>query len=787
MDNQWDSAPQQTRTWEQLMALSKVMRAETRKAMSLPFSKVDLVPSPDGYAIYALGTAPGKSHQTVLSTNVNSSRPLSLSSVYESDLLKSTNHSLDFSLMCERQRTSVVNGVTEYAVHPSGKVLLLSTGEHLLKVTDSAVHPVARDPKLTAFGAPSFIFDAQISPSDPSYISYVMNKQVHVENDTGLIYSTSSQEEHVTNGEPAFITQEELDRFNSVWWSPTKTRLLYERVDQSKVDTLSFACPGHPPPTPMKYPVAGSKNATSELRIIDIENGKVKDVGLKTPLYAQYPWMEYVVRAGFLNDGRTVWAVIMDRAQTRSCLVIIPECSFDGFDDLHSPVPKSVIVREEVSTSWINYHNLTIPLDIPSPASIKFIFGTEEMSQCHFILIDMSINKQKETVETKYFPITAGDFTICKSTQPVVDSKRNNIFYVANYSDPTEWNICVSNYDLSSGQPKLRQLTPSGYSFRIERAYHKLCLIPDVGFICWLTSLTQPHVCQFYSLSYNNHDNLPEANFVTTITTYGCSLLPPIASNYPEILKFKSKNSGFMHMAMVIRPTNYDPSKKHPVVQFVYGGPGIQVVRNDHTAWISFQKFTRLGYVVVMIDGRGSSNRGHSFEAPIKNNMGNCEVEDQVEGLKEVARLTNGLMDLSRVVIQGWSYGGYMSLLCLAKYSEVYRGAIAGGAVTDWRLYDTAYTERYLGYPLGAQYDTCSVLKLVEQLPDEPGRLLLLHGLMDENVHFRHAEALIEALIKASKPYQLQIYPSERHGVRSPSGASHLDATMLYFIQNLLK
>ncbi|ETN83788.1 peptidase, S9A/B/C family, catalytic domain protein [Necator americanus] len=148
-----------------------------------------------------------------------------------------------------------------------------------------------------------------------------------------------------------------------------------------------------------------------------------------------------------------------------------------------------------------------------------------------------------------------------------------------------------------------------------------------------------------------------------------------------------------------------------------------------------------------------------------------------------------GMLDLSRVVVQGWSYGGYMSLLALAKYPNVFRAAIAGGAVTDWRLYDTAYTERYLGYGSDREpfYEDSSVIKHVEKLPDQPGRLLLVHGLLDENVHFRHTEALIEQLIKAGKPYQLQLFPSERHGIRSSDGAAHLDASMLNFIQQALK
>ncbi|VDN21904.1 unnamed protein product [Gongylonema pulchrum] len=202
--------------------------------------------------------------------------------------------------------------------------------------------------------------------------------------------------------------------------------------------------------------------------------------------------------------------------------------------------------------------------------------------------------------------------------------------------------------------------------------------------------------------------------------------------------------------------------------------------------WVGFRKFTSLGYAVLLIDGRGSSNRGLSFEAAIKNRLGTVEIEDQVEGLREVAKRADGLLDLRRVAIMGWSYGGYLALLCLAKCPEVYRAAIVGGAVTCWQLYDTAYTERYLGLPSDPVYKDSSVLKYINQLPNEVDRLLIVHGLIDDNVHFSHTGRLIEALIQAGKPHRLQIFPSERHGIRSIEACEFHDACMLSFLSRAL-
>uniref|UniRef100_A0A8L8Q1P0 Dipeptidyl-peptidase IV n=1 Tax=Heligmosomoides polygyrus TaxID=6339 RepID=A0A8L8Q1P0_HELPZ len=647
-----------------------------------------------------LGTPISSSNQTVLSTEIPAYGARS------SIIMEAATPSVEFSLMCERQRATVVSGVTDYVVDKDGSTLMLTTGEQVFRYSSPRLHlicfihfpflafvqlkilfsvptsfvrafeyaqlPSMLPPEVRtslkryknntlsplAVGSCSngtttsgdFVFDTQFCPSDSKLVSYVLNKQVHIERDGSLLYKTVSTDPNVSNGVSPFIAQEELDRFQAVWWSPTTTRLLYEKVDESKVRSLTFVCPGREAPPPMKYPVAGTDNAASELRLVVV-------------------------------DGNTVERVV-----------------------------------------------------------------------------------------------THGDFSVCKSTSVVVDRDRLLVYYIANVHHPTEWSVCVSSYD--ENDRSMRQLTEGGLlidMFRGERACHHLCLLPSVGFACWMTSLSQPPHCRYYALSFSDK----------SIGLPGYALPPTVQINdMPLIVEYQSR---LVRFAMVMRPSNCEADRSYPVLHYVYGGPGIQLVRNDYCTWIPFQKYTKLGFAVVMLDGRGSSNRGTDFD--IVRLPGQCEVEDQVEGLKEVAQLLDGMLDLSRVVVQGWSYGGYMSLLALAKFPNVFRAAIAGGAVTDWKLYDTAYTERYLGYGADRDpfYDESSVIKHVEKLPDQPGRLLLVHGLLDENVHFRHTEALIEQLIKAGKPYQLQLFPSERHGIRSSDGAAHLDASMLNFIQQALK
>ncbi|CAG8597986.1 7904_t:CDS:2, partial [Diversispora eburnea] len=196
---------------------------------------------------------------------------------------------------------------------------------------------------------------------------------------------------------------------------------------------------------------------------------------------------------------------------------------------------------------------------------------------------------------------------------------------------------------------------------------------------------------------------------------------------------------------------------------------------------------TRLGFSVVLIDGRGSSERGIEFESYLKGRMGTVELEDQIAGLQYLSSNNKGV-DLERVAITGWSYGGYLSLMALAQYPHFFKIAIAGAPVTQWELYDTAYTERYMGLPDENVdgYLKGNVLTWVNKFPDDEHRLLIAHGQIDENVHFKHSELLVSALVKHNKPHMFQPYPTERHGLRHSSVAEHFETLMFFWLINYL-
>ncbi|MFN8558838.1 MAG: prolyl oligopeptidase family serine peptidase [Dehalococcoidia bacterium] len=259
-----------------------------------------------------------------------------------------------------------------------------------------------------------------------------------------------------------------------------------------------------------------------------------------------------------------------------------------------------------------------------------------------------------------------------------------------------------------------------------------------------------------------------------------------LALRPPDFITVTTRDGVTLHGA-VYRPPAVAPGSKAPVVVSVYGGPHAQRVANTWalTADLRAQYYAQQGFVVVRIDNRGSARRGLAFEGAIHRNMGAIEVQDQADGVRALADLIPEA-DLDRVGVYGWSYGGYMALMCLARAPELFKAGIAGAPVTHWDGYDTHYTERYMGTPADNPegYRISSVMAHVEAVR---GRLLLVHGMIDENVHFRHTGRLLTALIRARVPYELQLFPAERHTPRREEDRVFMEQRMAAFLQQCLR
>jgi dipeptidyl-peptidase 4 len=254
----------------------------------------------------------------------------------------------------------------------------------------------------------------------------------------------------------------------------------------------------------------------------------------------------------------------------------------------------------------------------------------------------------------------------------------------------------------------------------------------------------------------------------------------------PEITSFYSTDGELLYAAIYASEKTRSANQPRPLVVGVYGGPGFQSITStwSQTVDMRAQYLAQQGYIVLNVDNRGSSNRGLAFEAPIARSMGLIEVSDQVDGVRFLA--SRSYVDSTRVGVYGWSYGGYMTLRALMHAPDVFKVGISGAPVTFWEGYDTHYTERYMGLPTSNEsgYQTSAVLPYVEQLV---GKLMLVQGLVDENVHARHAMRLIEALTSAAKDYELVLFPEARHMPRNPSHLEYLERKLVEFLNRYLK
>uniref|UniRef100_A0AAF5Q1R5 Uncharacterized protein n=1 Tax=Wuchereria bancrofti TaxID=6293 RepID=A0AAF5Q1R5_WUCBA len=778
------------KSWSELLSHARLWRNISKKRMNMTLHHFSLYIDHSGtermLALGGSGQSPQETIYTAPLTRsplVSSVAKLTLSPYLDTKPSKSGPPPAELAALCERQRTTVSSGISSYDFDPTSSTLLYSDSTNLYRIQKEEKSVIGSGIK----GCP---LHAQLCPVDNTLVAFVANSNVHIDWKGKVIYSSSTGD-NIINGCSSFIAQEELDRFTGMWWSPgPRKMLLYEQVDETAVTSLQFTIPGCSPARPMKYPVAGTANAISTLRLIVIDENKIIDEKLAVELKTVYPWYEYLARVGWLSDGSAIWALLLSRLQDRYALVLIPLNLFGSRDNQSSA--QVVTLLQEQSEIWFNVDNLTRFLT-PVGGILQFIHASDRDDYTHLFHYTAKLDEAHVTATCSSRPVTAGNWSVLKEPGLFVDEKRKHVYFVANKHHPSDANLCVVCYSDSSAYSKI--LSGIGLSYRYERMECELQLNPEIGFVCWESSLQMPPRCVFYRLHHLNGDRLPTATLQHLIYLPQPSLtnelsqrienicVPKVAAKeYPELIEYQSENSKRKHYALLLKPFGAIRGLQYPVIQLVYGGPGVQLVRNAWSTWVGFRKFASLGYAVLMVDGRGSSNRGISFEAALKNKLGTVEIEDQVEGLREVAKRTDGLLDLTRVAIMGWSYGGYLALLCLAKSPNVYRAAIAGGAVTCWRLYDTAYTERYLGLPSDPIYKDSSVLSYINQLPNEVDRLLIVHGLIDENVHFSHTERLIEALIAAGKPHRLQIFPSERHGVRSVEAGEFHDASMLSFL-----
>jgi len=521
--------------------------------------------------------------------------------------------------------------------------------------------------------------------------------------------------------------------------------------------------------------------------------GQSRVLRLNPSVEEAYPWSEYIVRCGWVppdNDQEPrVWLQLLDRKQQRLQLLTFGLSQFVSESQSQSESPSQSqsqssesgsapgkVLVEDTSDIWINVTNL---VHFFEDGSGRVIWGSEiPTGYRHLYLLDPKTHERRA--------ITEGEFVV-EDALLQVDEANGRVYFLANQDTPLETHLYVASFTSPHPSP-IHRLTEGGYMHSGVALSHNFD-----AFVTVYSNLKTFYQGSVFRVNWvkggDGGQEVPHVAKLLDIEIPQAVKQPIFPALPPEPFSFTNSTGEKAH-GVFFRPTNFEEGRRYPTILYVYGGPHVQLVVNSysltqmHKRW---QALASLGCLVVIIDGIGSWKRGLKWEGHLRLRMGQVEVADQVLGLEHLMSEYK-FIDPTRIAVTGWSYGGYLSLAFLAQRPDFFKLAIAGGPVTLWEAYDTGYTERYMDTPENNQegYSKGSVLNMIHGFPDEENRLFIIHGLIDENVHFCNTAKLIDSLIVAGKPYQLQVFPSERHGVRSPATSRYWESTFLSIIKNHL-
>ncbi len=578
--------------------------------------------------------------------------------------------------------------------------------------------------------------EADFSP-DGKMVSFVRGNNLFV------VEIASSKETQLTkdgaekflNGILDWVYEEELyGRGNKrgYWWSPDSAKIAFLRTDETPVQ--NFVVVNHQDVyqtvenTP--YPKSGSPNPTVKLGIADLKDGAIKFV--ETAKYKPEDFL--IVRVAWTPDSRAVIYQAQNREQT-----------FLDVNAANCETGASMTIFTEKSPAWVEV--------IDNPTFLKngtAIWQSARSGYKHLYLYDNNGNLVKQ--------ITSGDWEVRDLYG--VDEKNNFAYFLATASNA----IAPQIYRVKLDGTDLKRISTGDGSHAAsfnETFTH---------FVDTYSDPTTPTQTRLYRAD-GTLERVINENRVEVLSQYKLSK--------PEFLKVKTRDN-FELEAMMIKPPNFDAARKYPVMSFVYSGPHAPQVRNawGSTTGMWYQMLAQNGYIIWVIDNRTASGKGAKSEYGLYKNFGETELKDLEEGVSYLKSLP--YVDGSRIGISGWSFGGYMTAYALT-HSKNFKIGIAGGTVSDWSLYDSIYTERYMGTPQTNPegYKKSSVLTAAKDLS---GKLLLVHGAIDDNVHLQNTMQLVYELQKAGKQFDLMLYPTARHGVTNPLQVKHMRQMMTDFI-----
>ena len=623
----------------------------------------------------------------------------------------------------ERQRVST-RGITSFVPSEDGKRLIVPLSGRLFVVERAT--GAARE--LPGGGN---ALDPRISP-DGKHVALVQDGDLHViDIDGGAVRKlTRRPSPAIEYGLAEFVAQEEMGRFRGTWWSPDSRLLAYQKTDNGPVETLYVADSTRPDqaPTAFRYPRPGHPNADVSLGIIPVEGGKTVWVSWDVDAYPYLASVTWPRKA-------PLTVLVQNRAQTEEKLLAV--------DAKTGRTTELLVERDD---AWINLDQ-SVPRWLPDGSG--FLWSSERSGRW-----ELELRGRDGALVRTLVPGALG-----YSKLAGIDGDGRAAWVEAS-ADPRESHIYRVPLDGSAPE----RITPGAGVHDVVRA-------DDSG---------------VYVLASKNAAG-ESRHAVKRADGSDIGVLESVAEKparlpRPELLTVTA--DGREYNAAILRPHDMQAGRRYPVLVSIYGGPHHNMVDLDPYDYLTDQWYADAGFIVVRADGRGTQGRGREWERAIKGDLVKVALSDQVAVLRALAA-KHPELDLGRVGITGWSFGGYMSAMAVLLRPDVFRVAVAGAPVTDWRDYDTHYTERYMGLLPESQaaYDAASALTYAPRL-ERP--LLLVHGTTDDNVYFTHTLKLSQALFRAGRPFEMLPLAGFTHMVPDPAVKRALVHRVLSFLRSNL-
>ncbi|MEE4311612.1 MAG: S9 family peptidase [candidate division KSB1 bacterium] len=613
---------------------------------------------------------------------------------------------------------------------PAGDALLFNSGQdlYLFSIESRTLRRLTDDaePELH----PAF------SP-DGGKIAYIKRRDLHVLDVASGAETQLTREgaELIRIGSADWVYEEEFGLRAGFHWSPNSSHIAYYKMDESNTPEFPLVdyIPRHNEVEVIRYPKAGDPNAVVNIGVVPAAGGKTvwMDIGGEIDIY--------IPRIKWHPDNKSLWIYRMNRRQNE--LDLLKADIVSGKSD--------IILKELNDNGWLNVKDDLTFLEKRK----RFIWSSERSGWNHLYLYQLD-----GTLERR---LTSGEWDVTGLID--VDRNEKHVYFTATEKNRFERHL----YSVDVKGKKLRRITA-------EAGTHRIVMHPDADrYLDHFSNTMTPERISLHSID-GEMKAMIEPNEIAALKDYELSI--------PEIVTFET-DEGVPLNASILKPMDFDPGKKYPVLFHVYGGPGSQSVRNSwgRTTFLWSQMLAQKGYIVFRLDNRGTGYQGRAYRELAYRRLGQLEVEDMVNGVTYLSRMP--WVDTDRIGIWGWSYGGYTTIMCMLNAADYFKVGMAVAPVTDWRNYDSIYTERYMDTPANNPdgYEKGSALNIAHKLK---GKLLLVHGINDDNVHMSNTIQLAARFQELNIPFDMMVYPRQDHSIRKRR--AHLFGKMTaYLLENL--